>query len=94
MALCSQSVRSDNRENQTNASSDLTEVISDNKSDSNSTSNLELDIEDSDDEDEPSDDISDDEGQLSSKHYLAQAESLNISALTEAVQQQHSGKTR
>ena len=52
MAPHSQPVGSDNKENQTNASSDLTKTFSDNSSDSDSTSDLELYSEDSDDKDE------------------------------------------
>ncbi|ODM15181.1 hypothetical protein SI65_09420 [Aspergillus cristatus] len=81
MAPHSRPVGSDDKENQTDASSDLTEMFSDNGSDSDSISDPELDSEDSDDEDEPDDDISDDEGQLPPEHYLAQAESLNVSQL-------------
>ena len=83
MAPHSRPVRSDNKENQTNASSDLTEIFSDNGSDSDSISDLALDSDDSDDEDEdePDDNISDDEGQLPPEHYLAQVESLNVSQL-------------
>ncbi|BCR83447.1 uncharacterized protein ACHE_10849S [Aspergillus chevalieri] len=51
MAPRSQLVGSDDKENQTGASSDLTEIFSDNCSDSDSTSDLELDSEDADDED-------------------------------------------
>ena len=96
MAPHSRPVGSDDKENQTDASSNLTEIFSDNGSDTDSISDPELDSEDSDDEDEdePDDDISDDEGQLPPEHYLAQAESLKVSALTEAVQRHHSGKTR
>ncbi|EYE97833.1 uncharacterized protein EURHEDRAFT_409098 [Aspergillus ruber CBS 135680] len=83
MAPRSRPVGSDDKENQTDASSDLTEIFSDNGSDSDSTSDLELDSEDSDDEDgdEVDDGIFDDEGQLPREHYLAQAESLNVSQL-------------
>ena len=77
----SRPVGSDDRENQTDASSDLTEIFSDNGSDSDSTSDPELDSEDSDDEDgdEANNNIFDDEGQLPCEHYLTQAESLNVS---------------
>ncbi|OJJ78465.1 uncharacterized protein ASPGLDRAFT_40768 [Aspergillus glaucus CBS 516.65] len=91
MAPRSQPVRSDDKENQSGASSDLTEIFSDNRSDSDSTSDPELDSEDSDDEDEPGDDISDDEGQLPREHYLAQAESLDVSQLR---QQRYSNVTQ
>ncbi|ODM17343.1 hypothetical protein SI65_07018 [Aspergillus cristatus] len=60
-----------------------------NRSDSDSTSDPELDSEDSDDEDEP--DISNDEGQLPREHYLAQAESLDVSQLR---QQRYSDVTQ
>lgn len=66
---------------QSDASSDLTEIFSDNGSDNDLTSDPELDGEDSDDEDELGDGISDDEGQLPPENYLAQAESLNVSQL-------------
>ena len=79
MAPHSWLVRSDDKENQTDASSNLTEIFSDNGSDSDSISDPEFDSEDSDDEDETDNDISDDEGQLPPEHYLAQAESLNVS---------------
>ena len=81
MAPHSQPVGSDNKENQSDASSDLTEIFSDNGSDNDSTSDPELDGEESDDEDELGDDISDDEGQLPPEYYLAQAESLNVAQL-------------
>lgn len=55
----SQLVGSDNKENQTNASSDLTEIFSDNGSDSDNTSDSELDSEDLEDEDEASNCTSD-----------------------------------
>lgn len=63
------------------ASSDLTKIFSDNRSDSDSSSNLELNSEDLDKEDESGNDTFDNEGQLPSKHYLAQAESLDVSQL-------------
>ncbi|OJJ80594.1 uncharacterized protein ASPGLDRAFT_38957 [Aspergillus glaucus CBS 516.65] len=77
MAPRSQPVRSDDKENQTDASSDLTEIFSDNRSDSDSTSDPELDSEDSDDEDEPGDNISDDESQLPPEHYDGTQEILD-----------------
>jgi len=77
----SRPVRSDDKENQSDASSDLTQIFSDNRSDSDSTSDPEVDSEDSNDEDEPGDDISDDEGQLPCEHYLAQAQILDVSQL-------------
>ncbi|KAL4916002.1 hypothetical protein BDW62DRAFT_218975 [Aspergillus aurantiobrunneus] len=64
------------------ASSDVSEVFSDFESDSDSTTDLELDNEVSDSVDnDPDDDSHNDEGQLSPEHYLAQAESLNVSRL-------------
>jgi len=81
MALRSRPVGSDNKQNQSDASSNLTETFSDNRSDIDSTSNPELDSEDSDDENKSSDNISDNEGQLPPEHYLAQAESLTVSQL-------------
>jgi hypothetical protein len=74
-------VRSDGGENQSDATSDLSEIFSDNGSDSDSSSDLEPDSEVSDDEDEPDDNAVDDEGQLPPEHYLAQAESLDVSQL-------------
>jgi len=91
MAPRSRPVASDDNENQTDASSDLTKTFSDNGSDSDSTSDPELDSEDSDDEEEPSNDISNDEGQLLPEHYLTQAESLNVSQLR---QQRYSDGTQ
>jgi len=83
MAPHSRLVGSDDKENQTDASSNLTEIFSDNSSDSDFISDPELDSEDSDDEDEdePDNNISDNEGQLLPEHYLAQAESLKVSQL-------------
>ena len=73
-------IRSDGRENQSDATSDLTKILSDNRSDSDSSSDLELDSEVS-DEDKPDDNAFDNEGQISSEHYLAQAESLDVTQL-------------
>ena len=67
-------------ENQSNATSDLTEISLDNRFDSDSSSNLELNSEVS-DEDKPDDDAFDNKGQLPPEHYLAQAESLDITQL-------------
>ena len=61
MALRSRPVGSDNKQNQSDASSNLTETFSDNRSDIDSTSNPELDSEDSDDENKSSDNTSDNE---------------------------------
>ncbi|KAL4864645.1 hypothetical protein BDV12DRAFT_175830 [Aspergillus spectabilis] len=76
-----QLVESYDRANQSDASSDLSEIFSDNGSDSDSSSDPDLDSEDSDDEDEPDNDTFDNEGQLPPEHYLAQAESLDVSQL-------------
>ena len=72
-------IGSDGEENQSDAT-DLTEVFSDNGSDSDSSSDPELNSEVS-DEDEPDDNAFDDEGQLPPEHYLAQAESLDVTQL-------------
>ena len=79
MTLRSKPIRSDGEENQSDAT-DLTEVFSDNGSDSDSSSDPELNSEVS-DEDEPDDNAFDDEGQLPPEHYLAQAESLDVTQL-------------
>lgn len=81
MAPLPRLVGCDGEENQSDTTSDLTEIFSDNGSDSDSSSDLEPDSEVSDDEDEPDDDTFDDEGQLPPEHYLAQAESLDVSQL-------------
>ena len=81
MAPLPRPVGCDGEENQSDTTSDLTEIFSDNGSDSDSSSDLEPDSEVSDDEDEPDDDTFDDEGQLPPEHYLAQAESLDVSQL-------------
>ena len=73
-------IGSDGGENQSDATSDLTEIFSDNRSDSDYSSDPELDSEVS-DEDEPDDNAFDDEGQLPPEHYLAQAESLDVTQL-------------
>lgn len=83
-------IGSDGGENQSNATSDLTEIFSDNGSDSNSSSDLELDSEVS-DEDKPNDNAFDNEGQLPPEHYLAQAESLDVTQLR---QKQYSDSTQ
>lgn len=80
MTLHSKQIRSDGGENQSDATSDLTEIFSDNGSDSDSSSDPELNSEVS-DEDEPDDNAFDDEGQLPPEHYLAQAESLDVTQL-------------
>ena len=90
MAPCPKLIRFAGGENQSNATSDLTETSLDNRFDSNSSSNPELDSEVS-DEDEPEDDAFDDEGQLPPEHYLAQAESLDV---TQLWQKQYSNSTQ
>ena len=80
MVPCPKPIRFAGGENQSNATSNLTEISSDNGFDSNSSSNPELDSEVS-DEDKPDNDAFDDEGQLPPEHYLAQAESLDITQL-------------
>ena len=80
MAPCPKLIGFAGGENQSNATSDLTETSLDNRFDSNSSGDPELDSEVS-DEDEPEDDAFDDEGQLPPEHYLAQAESLDVTQL-------------
>ena len=80
MVPCPKPIRFAGGENQSNATSNLTEISSDNGFDSNSSSNPELDSEVS-DEDKPDNDAFDDEGQLPPEHYLAQAESLDVTQL-------------
>ncbi|KAL4864491.1 hypothetical protein BDV12DRAFT_201101 [Aspergillus spectabilis] len=94
MVARSRPVRHDNKQNQSDddASSDESEVFSDNRSDSDSNTDPELDIEDSDnDDDDPDNDTSDDEGRLSREHYLAHAESLDVFQLR---QKQYSDGTQ
>jgi len=83
MAPHSWLVGSDNKENQSDASSNLTKIFSDDGSDSDFISDLEIDSDhlDHEDEDELDDNITNDEGQLPPEHYLVQAESLNVSRL-------------
>ncbi|KAL4861381.1 hypothetical protein BDV12DRAFT_208056 [Aspergillus spectabilis] len=81
MARPSQPVESYNRLSASDASSDLSDIFSDDGLDSDSSTDPGLDSEYSDEEDEPGDDTFDDEGQLSPEHYLAQAESLDVSQL-------------
>ncbi|OXV09253.1 hypothetical protein Egran_02985, partial [Elaphomyces granulatus] len=64
-------------QNESDAGSTVSEIFLDNGSDSD----LELGSEDSDDDDDLGDDSFDDEGQLPPEHYLAEAESLDISQL-------------
>lgn len=65
-------------ENESDASTAVSEIFSDNGTDSDSNSELELDSEDSDDDSDPVNDFFDDEGQLPPEHYLAEAESLDV----------------
>ena len=67
-------IGSDGEENQSDATSNLTKIFSDNGSDSDSSSNPELNSEVS-DEDKPINNTFDIEDQLPPEHYLAQAES-------------------
>ena len=90
MAPHSKLIRSDGGENQSNATSDLTEISLDNRFDSDSSSNLELNSEVS-DKNEPNNNAFDDEGQLPPEHYLAQAESLDV---TQLWQKQYSNSTQ
>lgn len=71
---------SDNTEYQSDASSDLSAIFSGNESESDSSSGPESDSED-DSDDEKDEDTFDDEGQLPPEHYLAQAESLDVTQL-------------
>lgn len=80
MAPRPEPIGSDGGENQSDATSDLTEISSDNGFDSDSSSDPELDSDVS-DEDEPDDNAFDDKGQLPPEHYLAQAESLDVTQL-------------
>jgi hypothetical protein len=77
---------------ESDASCDVSEIFSGKGSESESSSDLELDSEfsdddgdnlddDDDDGDNLDDDSFDDEGQLPPEHYLAQAESLDVSQL-------------
>lgn len=66
---------------ESDASSEVSEVFSNNESDGESNSDLELDSEDSEDDDDADDDLVDDESQLPPEHYLGEAESLNVSRL-------------
>lgn len=63
------------------ASSILSQIISDNGSDDDSESELELDGETSDNESDSDDDDLHDEGQLSPEEYLAIAEKLDVTQL-------------
>ncbi|KAE8162198.1 hypothetical protein BDV40DRAFT_265509 [Aspergillus tamarii] len=81
MAPRSRLLGSDDTEYQSDASSDLSAIFSDSGSDSDSSSDSDLESEDSDDEDKSGENAFDDEGQLPPEHYLAQAESLDVSQL-------------
>ncbi|KAL4868073.1 hypothetical protein BDV12DRAFT_107969 [Aspergillus spectabilis] len=87
----SRPVESYNRPNECDASSDLSEIFSDNGSDSDSSSDPGLDSKDSANKDKPGDNMFDNKGQLPPEHYLAQAESLNVSQLR---QKQYSNGTQ
>ena len=63
------------------ASSDVSDIFSDNGSGSEFNSDLELDSDDSGDDADPNDNSVVDEGQLPPEHYLAEAESLDVSQL-------------
>ena len=78
--LYSKLIRSDGRENQSNATSNLAKIFLDNRSDSDSSSDQDLNSEVL-DKDEPDNNAFDDEGQLPPEHYLAQVENLNITQL-------------
>ena len=82
----SQPVRPDDKESQgkSNASHELDAIFWDSGYESGSNSNP---GEDEDDSDDSNDDTFDDEGQLPPEHYLAQAESLDVS------QRPNSGET-
>ena len=80
VCLAPKLIRSDGRENQSNATSNLTKISSDNGFDSDSSSNLELNSKVS-DKNEPNNNAFDDEGQLPPEHYLSQVENLDITQL-------------
>ncbi|GIJ89518.1 hypothetical protein Asppvi_008460 [Aspergillus pseudoviridinutans] len=81
MVTRSQQFYPDDKENQdSDASSSVSEIFSGGESDSDSNSDLGYDSQDSDDGDDVPDDSSDD-GQLPPEYYLAQAESLDVSQL-------------
>jgi hypothetical protein len=83
MAPRSQPAGPNESENQyeSDASSNISAIFSDNGSESESSSDSELDSEDSDDDDDLGDGSFDDEGQLPPEHYLAQAQNLDVSQL-------------
>jgi hypothetical protein len=66
---------------ESDASFDVSEIFSDKKSDNELNSNLKLDSMILEDDDDSDDNLVDDKSQLSSKHYLDEAESLNVSQL-------------
>jgi hypothetical protein len=68
-------------ESDSDASSVLSQIFSDNGSDDESASDLESDQEESDDERDSDDYDLHDEGQLSAEEYLAIAENLDVSQL-------------
>jgi hypothetical protein len=68
-------------ESDSDASSVMSQIFSDNGSDDESVSDPESDREESDDESDSDDDDLHDEGQLSAEEYLAIAENLNVSQL-------------
>lgn len=78
MTSRSQSIESDDKEIQRKSNVNLTlnVIFRDSEYESDFNSNLDENENDSDDFD---DDIFDGESQLSSKHYLAQAENMNVS---------------
>lgn len=71
----------DGIEGQSDADSDVSAIFTDSESESESSSDLELDNEDSDDSDLSDDETYNDEGQLPSEHYLAEANGLDVSRL-------------
>ena len=80
MAPCSQPIGPDDKESQSksNASPELDAIFWDSGYESGSNSNP---SDNEDDSDDSNDDTFDNEGQLSPEHYLAQAESLDVSQL-------------
>ncbi|OJD12736.1 hypothetical protein AJ78_06714 [Emergomyces pasteurianus Ep9510] len=93
MAPRARPVISDDLENQSDPSSNLSEIFSDNGSDSDLSSDSELDSEVSNDEDKPSDNIFNNEGQRPPEHYLTQAENLNVSQLQQKRHSDHTQET-
>jgi hypothetical protein len=66
---------------QSDAESCVSAIFTDDGSESESSSDLELNSEDSDDSDVSDDELHNDEGQLPSEHYLAEANGLDVSRL-------------